>query len=116
VEEKRRRMIAFFEEVKRRRTECLNTGTDDEYGEEYVKMRVEKGVGDLVRWICAEVDISFELMIGVIFNYGVNAFLEEMKDPKGWVSERKNELIRNPGKAAEIRARLAEIRRLNRIP
>jgi hypothetical protein len=103
-------MDEFFEEAGRRLRKCLDTRTpDDETGGEEVRIRlaVDITVAELVRWICAELDMRYESMLELIFNYGVVAFLREMRDAEGWIYQRKKEKIDRPRKLAEARERWA---------
>ena len=46
-----------------------------------------------MRWISGEIHVSYESLIELMFNYGVGAFLKEMRDPDSWIYQRKNEHI-----------------------
>jgi hypothetical protein len=113
MDDVRKAQAAFFEEAGRRLTECLKTRSpDDGTGEEEVQMTLvlDRTVADLVRWISGEIHVRYESLIELMFNYGVGAFLDEMREPDGWIYQRKNEHLRDPDMIAVVRAAVAKMR------
>ena len=115
MDDVRKAQEAFYREALRRIEECEESNETGE-GEELSIVRVKKGVADLVKWISDEVDMQYEFVIDVIFDFGIEAFLSDIRGREGWLCQRKNFMIGEPEKVAEIRTRFMELkRRRNRL-
>jgi hypothetical protein len=104
---------AFYREALLRREECEETDDSGE-GDELSIVRVKKSLVDLVEWISDEVDTRYEWIIDVIFDFGIEAFLNDMRDREGWLCKKKNYMIRHPEKLAEMKAKFTELQRRRR--
>ena len=114
MDDVRKAQEAFYREALQRLEECEETDETGE-GDELSIVRIKKGVADLVTWISSEVDMRYEFVIDVIFDFGIEAFLNDMRNREGWLYEKKNFMISHPEKVAEIKARFLELQRRRRL-